>query len=577
MDILDDQRGSGFINLSDMYIGDEGAVILANFQRNCPTIKSLNLRGNKISPSGFVSIFGGLMDNQILSELSLEWNDMGKDSSGQIQLAEYAKIARSLRKLDLRNNGISGQDTDSIGKVIRDCKTLVYIDLRWNALGNKGGKILLDAIQTNNSLLKVEQNGNTISDDILTQIGIELEEHIKQDPNGLRNYEDIFMKTVGGTSANFYSGGHSSSIENTGGHDKRNEHANERDIMGAQNQHIGDRHGHDPNNQRDRDRMAQEFSREPIQVEKILHEERHKSQHTKEVLMKQLDGFMKKDQEGAQIVRELEARYYDSMHDVENLKRENERYREDYLKARDELQIKESRWEDRLRGLEFELVEANKENKIQVDKLMADYAVATKESNREWEKRIDELERRVKGSQCAKEEAEMELQRQTENMSAVKLEHQLEMKDMLNRMKKDLENEYEDKSRCMEVRIGVLEEKREKHMREVVDNYKESSFRESKIQEQLLKTEGENNVLLADKKNFEARVEELTDVVERLKEDLGDKERLMVKLEDENSELHRVLQGKKDLIQQEINNLVIEHKGERKNWEDLREGIYFWG
>lgn len=49
------------------------------------------------------------------------------------------------------------------------------------------------------------------------------------------------------------------------------------------------------------------------------------------------------------------------------------------MHTRDELKMKEARFEDRSRGLEFELLETNKEHKIIVDKLMTDYGIATKE------------------------------------------------------------------------------------------------------------------------------------------------------------------------------------------------------
>lgn len=59
--------------------------------------------------------------------------------------------------------------------------------------------------------------------------------------------------------------------------------------------------------------------------------------------------------------------------------------------------------------------------------------------------------------------------------------------------------------------------------------------------------------------------------METLKEDLANRDRLYAKLDEENTELHKIIQGKKDIIHKEINNLIIEHKSERKNFEDTRE------
>lgn len=91
----------------------------------------------------------------------------------------------------------------------------------------------------------------------------------------------------------------------------------------------------------------------PHGTEQILHDERSKNNHSKEVLMKQLDGFMRKDMESTACVRELEIRYHDSINETENLRRENAKLKEDFLSTRDELKMKEARFEDRSRGNDF--------------------------------------------------------------------------------------------------------------------------------------------------------------------------------------------------------------------------------
>lgn len=91
LDILQEQRVHGHIDLNDKYIGDGGASILANFLRQNTHIKSLLLRGNKITSSGFASICAALTLNSNLSKLSAEWNDIGVDSKGLSALYEYVK------------------------------------------------------------------------------------------------------------------------------------------------------------------------------------------------------------------------------------------------------------------------------------------------------------------------------------------------------------------------------------------------------------------------------------------------------------------------------------------------------
>ena len=73
--------------------------------------------------------------------------------------------------------------------------------------------------------------------------------------------------------------------------------------------------------------------------------------HTKDVLMKQIDGFMKKDMESASVLRDMEVRFHETLNENENLKRENSKLRDDYLKTRDELTMRESRMEEHLRSI----------------------------------------------------------------------------------------------------------------------------------------------------------------------------------------------------------------------------------
>lgn len=43
-----------------MYIGDEGAIELAAFIRGQPNISMIDLKGNNISPRGFIELFNSL-------------------------------------------------------------------------------------------------------------------------------------------------------------------------------------------------------------------------------------------------------------------------------------------------------------------------------------------------------------------------------------------------------------------------------------------------------------------------------------------------------------------------------------
>ena len=58
--ILNSLNNYSRINLSEQYIGDEGARELAKFLRTTQNVKILELKGNNIGPSGIKEIFNAL-------------------------------------------------------------------------------------------------------------------------------------------------------------------------------------------------------------------------------------------------------------------------------------------------------------------------------------------------------------------------------------------------------------------------------------------------------------------------------------------------------------------------------------
>lgn len=88
-DTLLEQRMTGHLDLNDRYIGDEGADILANFLRQNPEVKSLMIRGNKISSEAFANICSALSATRGFTKLSAEWNNIGAGTKGLSALYEF--------------------------------------------------------------------------------------------------------------------------------------------------------------------------------------------------------------------------------------------------------------------------------------------------------------------------------------------------------------------------------------------------------------------------------------------------------------------------------------------------------
>lgn len=259
---------------------------------------------------------------------------------------------------------------------------------------------------------------------------------------------------------------------------------------------------------------------------------------------------------------------------VENLKRENEKLREDYLKARDELNVKENHYEARVNNLEFQLNEKDKEDKLLLDKILNEHKIAVKELNANWERRVEELERRNTSLSNDKETIELELQRVIDSISIIKQEHLLELKDTQDRIYDQEFHRYEDIVQGLNAKIRLLEEGREHATRAANEDSKSAISREKKLQESLLRAEAELNHLKNERVSYMGQLSDLKESNERLKGDLSNRDKIIYKLETELSELHSLLQTTKDAHERDLGSMLSEHRRERTNWDMLREGTF---
>lgn len=260
------------------------------------------------------------------------------------------------------------------------------------------------------------------------------------------------------------------------------------------------------------------------------------------------------------------------MEHLDNQKRENEKLREDYLKSRDEVNLMELRYEERIKNLEFQLNEREKNEKLMMDKILTEHNVSIKEINKDWESRLEEIEQKSRAAMNTKEDLEIELQRVLDSVNIIKQEHSLEVKELIERIKDEEYNKFEEKLLALNARIKALEEAREEYARRISEENREGQNRERKLQENLLKLEAEANQLKSENMTLRGTLQELTEANNKLKADIVSKDLKIGNLERENHELHQVLNNKKQHHTNEVDTLLMEHKRERISWDNLREG-----
>ncbi|ORZ31269.1 hypothetical protein BCR44DRAFT_138996, partial [Catenaria anguillulae PL171] len=168
------------IILADAYLNEDGTTSICNALRNNTFLVHLDLRGNNVQLEGGVAIGAYLKHTATLEELVLEWNSIGLWDNAIAAIGDGLAINTSLRYLDLRNNKIGPSGTQRLTQGLKVNQTLLALDLRWNNCGHLGGLALADLFQFNSTLTSLELLGNDISDSVLRTIHLALDRNQRQ-------------------------------------------------------------------------------------------------------------------------------------------------------------------------------------------------------------------------------------------------------------------------------------------------------------------------------------------------------------------------------------------------------------
>ncbi|KAJ3134095.1 Leucine-rich repeat-containing protein 45 [Physocladia obscura] len=156
--------------LSDVFLGDDGAILISGCLKKNTTIVHLDLRGNNIRSDGAIALAQMLKINSTLKSLFLEWNCIGIWETGIKAIADAISVNGALEILDLRNCKLSPQGVNMLSLGVKNNKALRSLDLRWNSAGLVGGRGFLQAFKLNNTLTRLDLVGNEIPEDLLRAI-----------------------------------------------------------------------------------------------------------------------------------------------------------------------------------------------------------------------------------------------------------------------------------------------------------------------------------------------------------------------------------------------------------------------
>jgi Ran GTPase-activating protein (RanGAP) involved in mRNA processing and transport len=167
---LENNRQSPTISVAYGSITDEGASKLAEFVRENPFVKYLDVRGNMLTAAGVTALANGIKINRSMRSLNLKWNCIGKGDTGTEHLCEALKGNLTIHNVDLRNNQISMQGAKYIAEMIKVNTTITHMDLSWNDFDKEGGLAILESLKRNNTLLQLELNGCRCGEEVLHEV-----------------------------------------------------------------------------------------------------------------------------------------------------------------------------------------------------------------------------------------------------------------------------------------------------------------------------------------------------------------------------------------------------------------------
>ncbi|XP_062976258.1 leucine-rich repeat-containing protein 45 [Elgaria multicarinata webbii] len=196
--LLQDELQFTEIMLSDCMLSEEGAKLLLHGLCSNTVVKSLDLKGNNLRALGAETLGKLLRQNKSIRSLTLEWNNLGIWEESFALFCEGLSANCHLQCLDLRNNQINHQGAGELALALKGNSSLQELDLRWNNIGLLGGRALLNCLHSNRTLRQLELAGNNVPSDILKALDQAME-HNQERQNILcksRNRTQVLSKEV---------------------------------------------------------------------------------------------------------------------------------------------------------------------------------------------------------------------------------------------------------------------------------------------------------------------------------------------------------------------------------------------
>jgi Ran GTPase-activating protein 1 len=141
---------------------DPGCIALSEAFEKMGTLRVLYLPQSGITPKGMVVLAQALRHNLDLEELNLYDNNIGK--KGASEMFETIKLLKKIKILNLGDCMLGKSEVTQLVKILLSLTTLEELDLSYDGVNDGVAKIIVQIIENNPNLAKLNLNGNCLTE-----------------------------------------------------------------------------------------------------------------------------------------------------------------------------------------------------------------------------------------------------------------------------------------------------------------------------------------------------------------------------------------------------------------------------
>jgi Ran GTPase-activating protein (RanGAP) involved in mRNA processing and transport len=163
------------LKLNGYCMGDQYAEVVSRAVKRLPDLQLIDVKANHLTDRGMLKVVKSVAYDNV-KELDLSQNSIGFDTIFKLS-TKLVKPDCSLETLKLESCGIKGLMLKKLVEVVIECRTLKHLSLAKNHIGRIDTKAIGDLLNYNRSLVKIDLHYNALAPCGLLQ-GLADNEHV---------------------------------------------------------------------------------------------------------------------------------------------------------------------------------------------------------------------------------------------------------------------------------------------------------------------------------------------------------------------------------------------------------------